>query len=368
MKHSSKILCSGLAAAMAFAAGCGSKEEMTPAPSTGGGGDDSLLSVEKKAEEQGDYVILGTLTDQFDRAKAKANVEDTLAKHTDIDGMVGLFAYNPPAILEALKQADKTGKVKVIAFDEDDATLQGIIDGTVHGTVVQDPYMYGYKSIEVLNALHKGDKSVIPENKFINIDAQQIRKDNVEEFWKVLKERVAGGGDNPQKDGKPKFTFVSNGVASFWTICGVGVHKAGADLGVNTEMLMPAEGIPDQKRIIEDQVTKKVNGIAVSPIAPSDQTELLNDAASKLNLITADSDAPDSKRLVYVGMDNYIAGRMCGKLVKEALPNGGKIMIFVGRMEQDNARLRRQGVIDELLGRSEDSTRFDPPDAVLKGR
>ncbi len=351
---------------MAFAVGCGKKEEMTPAPSGGGG--ESLLSVEKKAETQGDYIILGTLTDQFDRAKAKANVEDTLAKHPDIDGMVGLFAYNPPAMLEALKQAGKTKKVKVIAFDEDDATLQGIIDGTVHGTVVQDPYMYGYKSIEVLNALHKGDKSVIPENKFINIDAQQIRKDNVEEFWKVLKSRVEGGGDNPHKDGKPKFSFVSNGVASFWTICGVGVNKAGADLGVNTEMLMPAEGIPDQKRIIEDQVTKKVNGIAVSPIAPADQTELLNSAAAKTLLITADSDAPESKRLVYVGMDNYIAGRMCGKLVKETLPNGGKIMIFVGRMEQDNARLRRQGVIDELLGRSEDSSRFDPPDAVLQGR
>ena len=47
--------------------------------------------------------------------------------------MVGLFAYNPPLILEALKQGDKLGKVKVIAFDEADATLQGIKDGTVHG-------------------------------------------------------------------------------------------------------------------------------------------------------------------------------------------------------------------------------------------
>jgi ribose transport system substrate-binding protein len=48
-------------------------------------------------------------------------------------------------------------------------------------------------------------------------------------------------------------------------------------------------------------------------------------------------------------MDNYIAGRMCGQLIKEALPDGGSIMLFVGRLGQANSRLRRQGIIDELM-------------------
>ena len=34
-------------------------------------------------------------------------------------------------------------------FDEPDETLQGIIDGTVHGTVVQDPFEYGYQAVKV---------------------------------------------------------------------------------------------------------------------------------------------------------------------------------------------------------------------------
>ncbi len=330
-----------------------------------GGG---LLKVGKKENESGEYVILDTLTDQFDRAKAKANAEDTLSKHVDIDAMVGLFAYNPPLILEALKLADKVGKVKVIAFDEDDATLQGIKDGTVHGTVVQNPYMYGYKSIEVLSAIKAGNKNVIPASKFIDIPARQIRKDNVDEFWADLKAKMAGGEKPATQQGKPSFAFVSNGVASFWTIAGVGVNKAGADLGVNTEVLMPAEGIPDQKRIIEDLITKGIDGIAVSPIDPVNQTELLNQAAKKTTLITHDSDAPDANRLVYIGMSNYDAGRLCGKLVKEALPKGGKIMIFVGRLEQDNAKLRRQGVIDEVLGRDHNPKRYDAPGKVLKGK
>ena len=284
--------------------GCGKKTEPAPAPQGPGGGGGGLLNVGEKENESGEYIILDTLTDQFDRAKAKANAEDTLSKHNDIDAMVGLFAYNPPLILEALKQADKVGKVKVIAFDEDDATLQGIKDGTVHGTVVQNPYMYGYKSIEVLAALKEGKQNVIPENKFIDIPAQQIRNDNVDEFWADLKAKTSGGAKPEKQDDKPSFAFVSNGVASFWTIAGVGVYKAGADLGVNTEVLMPAEGIPDQKRMIEDLATKGIDGIAVSPIDPANQTELLNQAADKTTLITHDSDAPNSKRQVYIGMSN----------------------------------------------------------------
>ncbi|MFP6769638.1 MAG: substrate-binding domain-containing protein, partial [Planctomycetaceae bacterium] len=231
--------------------------------------DGGLLKVSDKVVKAGDYIVLDTLTDQFDRAQAKANVEDTLSKHPDIAGMVGLFAYNPPAILEALKQAGRLGEdqnVQVIAFDEADETLQGIKDETVHGTVVQNPYLYGKKSIEVLAALEAGNTDVIPENKFIDIPARQIRRDTVDEFWTDLKKKVSGGAKNEPKTGKPRFAFVSNGVASFWTIASVGVGTAGRELGVNTEVLMPAEGIADQKRMIEDLVAREVQGIAVSPI------------------------------------------------------------------------------------------------------
>ena len=345
--------------------------EVIDGPANKSQGQGGLLKVTAKEIQAGDYIVLGTLTDQFDRAEAKANVEDTLSKHPDIAAMVGLFAYNPPAILEALKQAGRLGKGKkvlVIAFDEADETLQGIKDGSVHGTVVQNPYLYGYKSVEVLAALEAGRKDVIPENKFIDIPARKIRRDNVDDFWSDLKSKVSGGARNPTKEGKPRFAFVSNGVASFWTIAAVGVGTAGRDLGVNTEVLMPAEGIADQKRMVEDLVTRGVQGIAISPIDAENQVGLLNQAATKTRLITHDSDAPKSNRLVYIGMDNYSAGRMCGELVREALPKGGKVMLFIGRLEQDNARLRQQGVIDALLGRPHDPKNSDPPGKVLRGR
>jgi ribose transport system substrate-binding protein len=176
-------------------------------------------------------------------------------------------------------------------------------------------------------------------------------------------------GKNSTPPGSPKparIAFVTNGVASFWTIAAAGVKAAAQDLRVDAQTLMPAEGISDQKRMIEDLLTRGIDGIAVSPIDPANQTELLNTAARRAKLITHDSDAPQSERLLYIGMDNYKAGRLCGELVREAMPNGGSIMIFIGRLEQDNAKRRRQGVIDAILGRPENSDRFDGPNEVLE--
>lgn len=174
---------------------------------------------------------------------------------------------------------------------------------------------------------------------------------------------TSAGGSSQER---PSVAYVSNGVASFWVIAEAGVQKGGEEFDADVQVLMPAEGIGDQKRMIEDLITKGVDGIAVSPIDPENQTELLNKAAKYTHLITHDSDAPDSDRLCYIGMDNYLAGWMCGDLVKEAMPEGGKLAIFIGRLEQDNARRRRQGMIDSVLERSQDPNRFDPPDAEIK--
>ena len=171
---------------------------------------------------------------------------------------------------------------------------------------------------------------------------------------------------NPKNSGKVKVAYVTNGVAPFWTIAASGV-KAGAEkFGVDAQTLMPSEGLGDQKRMIEDLLTRGVDGIAVSPIDPGSQTELLNKAAKRVKVITHDSDAPESERLLYIGMDNYKAGRMCGDLVREAMPKGGSVMLFIGRLEQDNSKRRRQGVIDAILGRPENLANFDPPGDVLE--
>lgn len=164
---------------------------------------------------------------------------------------------------------------------------------------------------------------------------------------------------------EPHLAFVSNGVADFWTIAKVGAMDAGKALGCEVTVEMPGAGLSDQKRLLEDLVIRGIDGISVSPIDPANQGEILDLVAERSLLITNDSDAPASPRLAYIGMDNYLAGRMCGELAREALPDGGEVFIFIGRLEQDNAKRRRQGFIDGLLGRSVDATRFDEPSKVI---
>jgi ribose transport system substrate-binding protein len=163
-----------------------------------------------------------------------------------------------------------------------------------------------------------------------------------------------------------RYAFITNGVAEFWTIAEAGAKQAGLDLGVEVAVQMPGS-LSDQKQMMEDAVTRGYKGVAVSPIDSSNQTDMLNQVAAATKLVTHDSDAPESNRLAYIGMDNYEAGRLCGQLLKEALPQGGEVIFLIGRMEQDNSRKRRQGVIDELLNRPADPERFDPPAEVVEG-
>lgn len=163
------------------------------------------------------------------------------------------------------------------------------------------------------------------------------------------------------------FAYVTNGVDPFWDLCAAGVRIAEKELGVSCEVLMPPKGVVDQKRMMETVLAKGISGIAVSPVDAENQTEFLNEVSQNTILITNDSDAPKSKRLVFIGTNNYKAGRALGGLVKKALPEGGEVMLFVGRLEQLNARQRRQGVIDELLDRpvqSLDQLNYDPVDAT----
>jgi ribose transport system substrate-binding protein len=166
---------------------------------------------------------------------------------------------------------------------------------------------------------------------------------------------------------RPHVAYVTNGIDSFWVIAKAGAEAGAKKYDADVEVHMPAQGVDDQKRIVEDLITRGIDGIAISPIDAENETALINQACERTKVITQDSDAPKSNRLMFIGVDNYDAGRMCGALVKEALPHGGKVAIFVGRLEQDNARLRRQGVIDEVMGRSHDRNRYDPPGSEIKG-
>ena len=140
----------------------------------------------KEALAGSNIQIIDVRTDNTDRVRAKANAADTLVNNPDIAGMVGLWSYNGPAILSAVKEANKLDKVKIVAFDEEPPTLAGVKEGAIYGTIVQQPFEFGYRSMELMAKYLDGDKSLIPANKQILVPTIMVKKDNIEEFTKKI--------------------------------------------------------------------------------------------------------------------------------------------------------------------------------------
>lgn len=128
--------------------------------------------------------------DDIDFARAKRNVADALAASPDVTCMVGFYSYNTPLIYETLKESGKLGQIKIIGFDEDPVTLGGVREGSIEGTVVQNPYEWGYQGMKLMAKFLEGDKSGVPADGLIIVPGQVIDKANVDAYEAELKARI----------------------------------------------------------------------------------------------------------------------------------------------------------------------------------
>lgn len=167
---------------------------------------------------------------------------------------------------------------------------------------------------------------------------------------------------------KPKIAIITSGEGPYWDLVVAGAHEAAQQYDVNLKVVKSRTDAAQQTQAIRELLKEKYDGIAVSPINPDGQADVLYEVAMATTLVTLDSDSPVSNRLCFVGTDNYHAGRLCGEQIRKALPDGGEIIISLGSLDKDNTRLRRQGVIDELLERPfEPDHPMDPIDKPVTG-
>ncbi|MEQ8285271.1 sugar-binding protein [Thalassospira sp.] len=146
----------------------------------------------RQAVEGAGIELVDVRGDDVDFARARSNVDDVLAASPDINCMVGFYSYNPPKIYEALQAAGKLGQVTVIAFDEDPVTLGAVREGSFAGTVVQDPYQWGYQGMHLMADYLEGDTSQVPSDGLIIVPTKVIDKSNVDAFEAIVKERIGG--------------------------------------------------------------------------------------------------------------------------------------------------------------------------------
>ena len=160
-----------------------------------------------------------------------------------------------------------------------------------------------------------------------------------------------GNSSNKTEAKKVKLAFVTNNPSNFWVLARKGTEAADKELENAEVEFQIADGTAaDQRRIVDNLITKGVMGIALSPVDPANQTQMINDMAQKVVVLTQDSDAPNTNRMAYIGTDNLASGKQAGDLIKKALPDGGKIVLFVGRKDAQNAKERLEGIQQAIAG------------------
>src|SRR6202035_2152833 len=175
----------------------------------------------------------------------------------------------------------------------------------------------------------------------------------------VARALVAAASGASAADKKYTFALVPKNTNNpFFDQALAGCRKAEKELNGAIECLYigPGEhgGGDEEAQIVADLITKKVDGIAVSPANAAAMAAALQGAgAAKIPVLTWDSDllAKDKgERLAYVGTHNYEIGVNLAKLVQQIKPKGGTICIQSGGAAAANHNERMQGIRDTLTG------------------
>jgi len=172
------------------------------------------------------------------------------------------------------------------------------------------------------------------------------------------------GAFHPQ----PRVAIVTAAQGPYWDLIIRGAQDAAEKANAKLTIVRENGDEPTQTRDIAALLGQGYDGVGISPNDALRQAATLSDIGGQCHLITYDSDCPISQRLCFIGTDNYDAGRTCAQYIRQAIPEGGDVIVAVGNLEKENGQRRRQGVIDELLERSFEPNRpMDPVNANLKG-
>ncbi len=166
------------------------------------------------------------------------------------------------------------------------------------------------------------------------------------------KETTSQEPSAPSGEKKVSIVLITNGNSPFWDPMEVGMKKAAADLGCEAISRRPTTDSPAlQRQIIEEYQAQKVDGIGISVIESDTIGPLIDELMSSgIKVITFDSDAANSKRIAYIGTNNFEAGKAAGEAAKKLLPEGGKVFGFVGNQNAPNARERIAGFKEAIKG------------------
>lgn len=110
-----------------------------------------------------EYEQRDRMADGTDLGRAQDNVTNALTNHQDLVALVGIWAYNGPAIATVAKQSDQRKNLTLVTFDADKNSIRAMGDGDMDAMCVQNPFDMGRQSVKLLKAMYQKDDAVIKE-------------------------------------------------------------------------------------------------------------------------------------------------------------------------------------------------------------
>jgi ribose transport system substrate-binding protein len=158
---------------------------------------------------------------------------------------------------------------------------------------------------------------------------------------------LSGCSGSPHATDEHYFLVATNIKVPYWQTALAGLNQARAEMRVKAEMVGPDTYDPKAEATeFRSALARNPTGILISAGDAAVMTPEIDAALSKgVPVLTIDSDAPDSKRLFFVGTDNYKAGTEGGKLTAKLLNNKGNVAVLT-MPDQGNLKERLHGYKD----------------------
>lgn len=158
---------------------------------------------------------------------------------------------------------------------------------------------------------------------------------------------LAGCAASPHAPDEKYFLVATNIKVPYWQTAATGLGRARAEMKVKADMVGPDSHDSQAERdMFRSVVRQNPMGILVSASDASLLAPEIDAAMEKgIPVVTIDSDAATSKRLFFVGTDNYKAGTEGGQLTAKLLNNKGNVVVFT-MPEQANLKERLHGYQD----------------------
>jgi len=139
---------------------------------------------------------------------------------------------------------------------------------------------------------------------------------------------------------------IGKSIHAYWREVELGMRAAEKKLkGCQVRWFVPPkEDVRAQVSTFESFIAQGIDGIVIGPSNPAAIKTVVQRALNAgIPVITFDTDAPDSGRLLYVGTDNYKAGYEAGKVMVKVLKGKGKVAICTGSLTALNSVQRMEG-------------------------